>query len=90
MKYIKYILIICPIILSILLTINIYKYINIKNNNTNIIENTNIFKNNFNKNINKQEELQKELNKLKENNKDKIIELNRWIKWNKEIQEKIN
>ena len=90
MKYIKYILIACPIILSILLVININKYSNIKNNNLDIIENTNIFKDNFNKNINKQETLQKELNKLKKDNKDKIIELNKWIKWNKEIQEKLN
>lgn len=90
MKYIKYILIACPIILSILLVININKYLNNKNNNLDIIENTNIFKDNFNKNINKQETLQKELNILKEDNKDKIIELNKWIKWNKEIQEKLN
>ena len=90
MKYLKYIIIICPLILSILLVINIYKYTNIKNNNLSILESINNLKTNLKNNTNKNKELQKELDNLKEENKDKIQELNKWIKWNKEIKEKMN
>lgn len=89
-KIIKYILVICPIILSILLVVNITKYNEAKSNNKSIIESTNNYEVKINDNITKKEELKKEVLSLQEENKDKIWQYDRWIKWNKEIKEKIN
>ena len=89
-KYLKYILIIFPIILVILLGINIYKYNTYKNNNHAIIKNTNSYEEKIKDYTYKLESLNKELTSLKEEKKDKIWEYERWIKWNKEMLEKIN
>ena len=89
-KIIKYLLVICPIILSILLVVNITKYQSAITNNKSIIESTNNYELQINNNITKKEELEKEISSLKEKNKDKIWQYDRWIKWNKEIKEKIN
>lgn len=89
-KYLKYILIVCPIILSILLVVNIYKYTNNKIKNNSLLENTKNYELKITENNTKQEQLEKELTLLKEEKEDKIWELNRWIKWNKEIKEKMN
>ena len=89
-KIIKSILIVCPIILTILLGINIYKYITYKENNKNLIENTNNYNSKTNENTIKTENLNIELSSLKEEKKDKLWEYERWIKWQKEIIEKIN
>ncbi len=89
-KFLKQILIVCPIILTILLAINIYKYNNYKNTNQNHIDNTNNLELKINDNTNKIENLNDELTSLKEEEKDKIWEYERWIKWNKEMLEKIN
>lgn len=89
-KTVKYILIICPIILSILLTINIYKYISLTKQNKDIIENNSIYEEKV-QNLNTEKDtINTELNNLKEKYKDKIWEYDRWIKWNQEIKEKIN
>ena len=90
MKILKYIYIICPIILSITLILNIYKYYN-KQQEYNNLKETN---NNYNIQI-KEIETQKEqfestLSSLKEQQKDKINEYERWIKWNEEIKQKLN
>ena len=89
-KILKYILIICSIVLTILLGINIYKNYSYKNNNNVIIEKTNnintkIYENNTNK-----EKIEQEISTLKNNNKDKVWELEKWQKWNEEIKEMIN
>ena len=89
-KIIKSILIVCPIILTILLGINIYKYVSYKENNQTLIENTNNYESKTNENTIKKENLNNELSSLKEEKKDKLWEYERWIKWNKEMLEKIN
>ena len=90
MKYLKYILIICPIILSLLLGINIYKYIISKQEYKNIIETTNNYENKIKDNNSKKENLNNELSSLKEEKKSKIEEYEKWVKWTKDINEKIN
>lgn len=89
-KKLKYLLIIFPIILSILLLINITKYQ--KNKDTLKTLNTNIstYQNKINKTKSKEEELNTELNNLREQNNDKIMEYDKWIQWNQEILSKIN
>lgn len=89
-KIVKYILIICPIILSLLLGINIYKYISSKNQNENLIDKSNTYELKNQDNLTKKEKLEQELTSLKEKNKDKIERYEKWIKWNEEMQEKIN
>lgn len=89
-KIIKYILIICPIILIIILGINIYKYITYKENIQTINKNTDNYILKINDNNIKKENLNNELNSLKEEKKDKLLKYERYIKWNKEILEKIN
>ena len=88
-KYLKTILIVCTIILTILLGINIYKHFSYQQENKNIIENTNNIKNKIIENTTKIENLNKELNSLKEEKKEELWKYNRWIKWNQEILEKI-
>ena len=88
-KYLKTILIVCPIILTILLGINIYKYYSYQKDNNNIIENTNNIKNQILENTTKIENLNKELTDLSEEKKEELWKYNRWLKWNQEIQEKI-
>lgn len=90
MKYIKYILIGCPIILTILLGINIYKYTSYKINNEEIIKSTNNYNQKITENNKKQQQLNKELTDLKKEKEDKIWEYERWIKWNEEMLKKIN
>ena len=89
-KFLKSILLVLPIILTILLGINIYKYYTYTEENNTIIENTNNTNNLINDNKNKIDSLNKELTSLKEEKKEEIWKYDRWIKWNKEIQEKIN
>lgn len=89
MKYLKYTLICVPCVLTILLGVNIYKYFSYQNNNEIIIENTNNYSKQINEYNNKKEELNQELTTLKEENKDKIWEYERWVKWNQEMLEKI-
>ena len=90
MKYLKHILIICPIILSLLLAVNIYKYTVYNNKYNNIIDSTNNYDNQINDNNSKKEQLNNELSSLKEEKKAKIEEYDRWVKWKKEIEEKIS
>lgn len=89
-KILKSILIVIPIILTILLGINIYKYITYKENNKTLIDNTNNFEFKINDNTIKEENLNNELSSLKEERKEKLWEYERWIKWNQEMLEKIN
>lgn len=89
-KVVKYILIILSLVLSALLVINIVKYNNYKEINNTIIENTNNYKNQIDTNDNKSQNLNNDLQSLKEKNKDKIWEYERWIKWTEEIIEKTN
>lgn len=90
-KKLKYLLlIIFPIILTISLIFNIHKYTNNKNLNKDIIEKNNNYQIKIKENNLKSNELTNQINKLKEDNKDKIWEYNRWIKWNQEINSKIN
>jgi len=88
-KILKSILIVIPIILTILLGINIYKYITYKENNKTLIDNTNNFEFKINDNTIKEENLNNELSSLKEERKEKLWEYERWIKWNQEMLEKI-
>jgi len=89
-KKLKYLLIIIPIILSINLILNIYKYNNTLKQNQDIIKNNNSYQEKTNKYNKDKEQLIIELNNLKEEKKEKIWEHERWIKWNQEIKEKIN
>ena len=89
-KKLKYLLIIIPIILSINLILNIYKYNNTLKQNQDIIKNNNSYQEKTNKYNKDKEQLIIELNNLKEEKKEKIWENERWIKWNQEIKEKIN
>jgi len=89
-KKLKYLLLIFPIILSICLVINISKYQKTKNNLKNINTNISTYQNKTNESKQQKEKLLTELNNLKEQNKDKILEYDRWIKWNQEINSKIN
>lgn len=89
-KKIKYLLIIFPIILSILLVVNICKYQNTKNNLNKLNTNISNYQEKIKVNNQKKEKLITELNNLKEEKKDKIWEYDRWIKWNQEIKEKIS
>jgi len=89
-KKLNYILIICPIILSILLIINIIKYNNYQTKNQNIINSNNNYQEKITKDNQKKEQLTNKINNLKEEKKDKIWEYDRWIKWNQEIISKIN
>lgn len=89
-KVLKSILVVCPIILSILLGINIYKHFNLQNKFNNIINKTKDYELKIKDNFNKQKELNNELNPLKEKQKDKLWTLDRWEKWKKEIEEIIN
>jgi len=89
-KIIKIVLIIIPIILSAILVFNIYNYINLSEKNkiqTQILKEHNEKMTILNNNNNNQNNI---LKKLKEENKDKIVEYERWLKWEKEIQEKVN
>ena len=89
-KKVKYLLIIFPIILSILLTINIFNYNNYKNKIKDTIENNNNYLEKINENDKQKEKLEINLFNLKEEKKDKIWEYDRWTKWNQEITEKID
>ena len=86
----NYLLFIIPIILSILLVINISIYNTNKNKNNKLITNINNYQEDIKKITNNKEELNNQLEILKEKNQDKIWEYDRWIKWNKEIKEKID
>lgn len=90
MKFIKILLIVCPLILLVLLGQNIYTYLFYKNNNQEIIENTNNYEAKIKDNTIKNNNLNNELNTLKEENSEKIWDYERWIKWKSEILEKIN
>ena len=90
MKKLNFLLIIFPIILTILLGINIYKYLDSKNKNEDIINNTQDYNLKIQENNNKLEELTNEINSLKEEKKDKLWEYERWLKWDQEIKAKIN
>jgi len=89
-KKLKYILIIFPIILSILLIINISKYQKTKTKLNNLNTNISTYQNKINEINTKEQTLSNELNKLNEQNNDKILEYHKWIQWKKEILSKIN
>lgn len=89
-KTLKKILIICPIILSISLVANIYKYTTSKNKNNNLIKTTNEYELKINNDNSKKNQIENELKLLKEEKKDKIERYEKWIKWNKEIEDLIN
>ena len=89
-KKLKYLLIAFPIILSVILIVNIIIYTNFKKNNLNIVKNSNNYQDKINQNNLKKEQLTTKINSLKEENKDKLWEYDRWIKWNQEIKAKIN
>ena len=86
----NYLLFIIPIILLILLVINISIYNTNKNKNNKLITNINNYQEDIKKITYNKEELNNQLEILKEKNQDKIWEYVRWIKWNKEIKEKID
>lgn len=90
MKILKYIYIICPIILSITLIISVYKYYNKQTEYNNLTKETNNYNIQIKEIENQKEQFELSLTSLKEEQKDKIKEYERWIKWNKEIKEKIN
>lgn len=84
----KKIFLICiPSILTIILVINIYTYISNKNKYTHIIDETNNYNKQIQEQNNKITSLTNELTQIKEINKEKISNYERWIKWNKEIIE---
>lgn len=89
MKYIKICLIIIPILLTILLGKNIYDYFENKKINQEKLESINNYDNKLNDDLTKYSNLNTELETLKEVNKEKIMEYERWIKWNNEIIEKM-
>ena len=89
MKYIKICLIIIPILLTILLGKNIYDYFENKKINQEKLESINNYDNKLNDDLTKYSNLNTELETLKEVNKEKIMEYERWIKWNNEIVEKM-
>lgn len=86
----NYLLFIIPIILLILLGINLFIYNTNNNKNKTLITNINNYQENIKKITNNKEELNNQLVIIKEKQKDKIWEYERWIKWNKEIKEKID
>lgn len=86
----KYLLIIFPILLSIILIINITLYFKNLSNNNIIIDNTKDYQEKIKKDNSSNKELLIEIDKIKEEKKDKIWEYDRWTKWNQEIIEKIN
>lgn len=86
----NYLSFIIPIILSILLVINISIYNTNKNKNNKLITNINNYQEDIKKITYNKEELNNQLEILKEKNQNKIWEYLRWIKWNKEIKEKID
>ena len=85
----KKILIISLIVLTISLIINIGIFVTNTLKNNTLINDINGIKNDIIKKENKKEELTNNLNKTKDEKKDKISEYDRWIKWTKEIEEKI-
>ena len=89
MKYIKICLIIIPILLTILLGKNIYDYFENKKISQEKLESINNYDNKLNDDLTKYSNLNTELETLKEVNKEKIMEYERWIKWNNEIVEKM-
>lgn len=89
MKYIKICLIIIPILLTILLGKNIYDYFENKKISQEKLESINNYDKKLNDDLTKYSNLNTELETLKEVNKEKIIEYERWIKWNNEIVEKM-
>ena len=89
MKYIKICLIIIPILLTILLGKNIYDYFENKKISQEKLESINNYDNKLNDGLTKYSNLNTELETLKEVNKEKIMEYERWIKWNNEIVEKM-
>lgn len=89
MKYIKICLIIIPILLTILLGKNIYDYFENKKISQEKLESINNYDNKLNSDLTKYSNLNTELETLKEVNKEKIMEYERWIKWNNEIVEKM-
>jgi len=85
----KKISIISLIVLTISLIINIGIFVTNTLKNNTLINDINSIKNDIIKNENKKEELTNNLNKTKDEKKDKILEYGKWIKWTKEIEEKI-
>ncbi len=86
----KYILITFPTILLIALTINLYQYQSNQIENREIQKEIDTYQTKRKEFDSKKLALTDEINKLKEEKKDELWEYNRWIKWNQEIQEKIN
>ena len=89
MKILKYIYVICPIILAGTLIINIYKYYNKQIEYNNLTKTTNNYNLQIQEIENQKNQFELTLSSLKEEQKDKIKEYERWIKWNEEIKQKI-
>ena len=90
MKYIKFFLIIISILLTILLGKNIYDYLENKKINEEKLKIIANYDNKLNNSITNYNNLSAELETLKEVNKEKIMEYEKWLKWKNEIVEKMD
>ena len=90
MKYIKFFLIIISILLTILLGKNIYDYLENKKINEEKLKIIANYDNKLNNSITNYNNLSTELETLKEVNKEKMMEYEKWLKWKKEIVEKMD
>lgn len=90
MKYIKIFLIIISILLTILLGKNIYDYLENKKINEEKLKIIANYDNKLNNSITNYNNLSAELETLKEVNKEKMMEYEKWLKWKNEIVEKMD
>jgi len=90
MKYIKFFLIIISILLAILLGKNIYDYLENKKINEEKLKIIANYDNKLNNSITNYNNLSAELETLKEVNKEKMMEYEKWLKWKNEIVEKMD
>lgn len=90
MKYVRFCLVLCPIILILFLILNINIYLKKEYNNQKIIKSTNDYKSKINEIVIKENNLNNELTSLKQEKSNKVYIYERWTKWNKEILDKIN
>ena len=90
MKYIKIFLIIISILLTILLGKNIYDYLKNKKINEEKLKIIANYDNKLNNSITNYNNLSAELETLKEVNKEKMMEYEKWLKWKNEIVEKMD
>ena len=89
MKKIYCTLLIVSFLLLILCGYNYSLYNSSKSKNQSVSGNIDKYKDDIVTKQNKKEELNKEYEELKEKNKEKITEYEKWQKWTKEIEEKM-